>query len=158
MACGLLLLILSGLGIYSHLQQPASTDNKLTLDRKLQAANHLFYITIASTPQQQAKGLGGISSLESDQGMYFPLTGQSGVSFWMKDMIMPIDIIWIKQGSIIGINGNVPAPTTGIPDNQLTHYTSPVANPDAVLEIAANQSKLLNLQVGDPITLLPEQQ
>ena len=115
---------------------------------------YTFFVTIADTPQKQHRGLGGVTHLANNQGMYFPLQGQSDVAFWMKDMLIPIDIIWIKDGRIVGINANVPAPATNTPDNQLPLYYAPVPQPDAVLEIASNRVSQLHLNAGDTIELI----
>jgi uncharacterized membrane protein (UPF0127 family) len=152
---GLLVIVsIGGIYYYQH-NHPTIGVSRLAPTQKVSVANHLFQIAVATTTAQQIKGLDGITSLSADQGMYFPLTGQTGVSFWMKGMIIPIDILWIKQGAIIGLNPNLSPPAPGTPDNQLVLYNSPDPHPDAVLEIAANQSHRLDLKVGDLVKRLP---
>lgn len=72
----------------------------------------LAHIDIAETPAAQAKGLGGRADIPADYGMLFifPTTGE--YAFWMKDMLVPIDIIWLSDtGTIIGVEPSV-APST----------------------------------------------
>lgn len=111
---------------------------------------HRFTTTIARTPQQQVDGLSGWDHLDSNHSMYFPLDDRHA-SFWMKGMLIDIDIIWIDNGQIVGIHKNVAAPAPGTPDSTLKSYPSPVSNPDAVLEIAAGRSDELGLKVGDQV-------
>ena len=62
--------------------------------------NHAFTIgtvnlkvAFAALPPEQERGLSGTDSLADDQGMLFLFPTETEVSFWMKDMNYPIDII-----------------------------------------------------------------
>ena len=116
----------------------------------LKVNNQRFEILIAQTPQQQVDGLAGVTALDSNQGMLFPLNGYPS-SFWMKGMLIDIDIIWIKDNKVAGINHNVPAPEINTPDADLPSYPAPVSNPQAVLEIAAGQAKVQGIEIGDKV-------
>jgi hypothetical protein len=113
---------------------------------------------LALTPSQQEQGLGGFTSLGPNQAMYFPLLNQPNASFWMKGMLIPIDIVWIKNHAITSINQNIPPPRPNTPDSQLPTYHSAVPNPDAVLEIAAHRSTQLGLKAGDEVIVHPQGQ
>jgi uncharacterized membrane protein (UPF0127 family) len=116
---------------------------------------HLFSITVANTTQEQERGLSGVTHLELDSGMYFPLdTNQPTPSFWMKNMLIPIDILWLKGGKVVGINANVPMQPPGTSDDQLPTYKTPIPQPDGVLEIAANRAQQLHIQVGDSAIII----
>lgn len=112
------------------------------------------FVSLAKTPAQITKGLGGTTNLPHDHGMLFifPNLDQMHV-FWMKDMLIPIDIIWINDGAIVQIDENIQAPLNGTPDNELTKYPSftPV---DYVLEVNAGFSQEKGLKVGDTVDLL----
>lgn len=116
--------------------------------------NHRFTVTVASTDQEKIKGLAGIKSLGDFEGMLFPLDTETA-SFWMKGMVMDIDIIWIKNDVVAGINHHVSAPKPGEPDSDLPHYHSPVAYPQAVLEVAAGRAEALGIKTGDPVKFHP---
>ncbi len=67
---------------------------------------------IADTPQTQRKGLGGRTPIPDDYGMLFVFPEKGRYGIWMKDMVEPIDIIWLNDdGSIILINHSV-SPST----------------------------------------------
>lgn len=147
-----LAIIIVSLG-WLQFNQSQSDEKLLQPTATLKLNHHSFDAAIASTNQQQATGLGGITKLDDSQAMYFPYQQASGVGFWMKDMLIPIDIIWIKDSHIVGINANVQPPKPNTPDNQLTVYNSPVDQLDGVVEIQANRSHQLGLAVGQPVTL-----
>ena len=69
----------------------------------------------------------------------------------MKGMLINIDIIWIKDNKVVGIDHNVPAPKANTPDAELPSYPTPVSNPQAVLEIAAGQAKAQGISIGDSV-------
>jgi uncharacterized protein len=110
------------------------------------ANNQKIFLEIADTPEKRARGLSNKDSLPEDHGMLFIFPRRSRPAFWMKDMLFPIDIIWIKDDSIIAIDKNVPAPVS----DTLDHYLPP-EKIDYVLEINANLSDKYNLKVGDII-------
>lgn len=67
-----------------------------------------FRVEVVSTPASRQKGLSGRKEIPQDYGMLFifPTLGAHG--FWMKDMHVAIDIIWLSDtGNILGIEENV---------------------------------------------------
>ncbi|MBP7741376.1 MAG: DUF192 domain-containing protein [Candidatus Pacebacteria bacterium] len=105
---------------------------------------------VVSTPEAMAKGLGGRSDIPHDYGMLFVFATSNIYHFWMKDMLVPIDILWLStDGTIIGIDVSV-SPDT---------YPATFAPPRParfVLEMRAGEAKLKNLSVGLRL-LLPSQ-
>lgn len=101
----------------------------------------------------RAKGLSGRTSLDADSGMLFVFdTKKVTPGFWMKDMLIPIDIVWITDGKVSKIDSNVLPPEPGTPDNKLQVYSAsrPV---DYVLELNANYCNTNKVKVGDLVTL-----
>ena len=110
-------------------------------------------VNLAKTPEERQKGLSGISSLGEMNGMLFTFEPDSNAPvFWMKGMLIPLDIIWIKDGKIIKIDKNVPAPTPNTPDNLLERYTAGVPV-DYVLEVNAGFSESNSLKAGDSVSI-----
>jgi uncharacterized membrane protein (UPF0127 family) len=56
---------------------------------------------IASTTEAQERGLGGRAEIPDDFGMLFVFPEDSRTGFWMKDMLAPIDIIWLNDAGVI---------------------------------------------------------
>ena len=67
----------------------------------------------------------------------------------MKDMRISIDIIWIGNGKIIGIEHDVPLPPE---DADLPVYYPPTEI-SHVLEVPAGWSKKNNIVVGETVSL-----
>ena len=107
-------------------------------------------VEIAKTNEEKQKGLSGRESLAKDSGMLFIFDPSSTPNFWMKDMKFAIDIIWIKEGKIIKIDGGIQPPSAGTPDNKLKIYT-PGASIDKVLEVNAGFADTNNFKTGDSV-------
>lgn len=108
-----------------------------------------FRVDVAESMAQKAKGLGGREELAPDEGMLFVLNPPAERSFWMQDMLIPIDIIWIREGRIIGASENA-EPEPGVPPHRLKKYQSP-DEVDYVLEVRAGTFDKMNFEVGDGV-------
>lgn len=100
-------------------------------------------VEIATTSQQQARGLCCRTTLKDGHGMLF-MYSQPGVHrFWMKDTLIPLDMYWIdKSNKIIHIEHNV----------QPSSYPKtfgPEADSLYVLETNAGFAEARNIRVGD---------
>ncbi len=138
----LVLIISAGLALWWHFWHlPPQT---------LRINHQHFTIRTAQTADEQIRGLAGVHHLEPNEGMLFLLDGQP-TAFWMKGMLIDLDIIWVRNNTIVGINHSVPAPEVGTPDALLPNYPSPVANPQAVLEIASGQAQAQGITIGDSV-------
>ena len=68
---------------------------------------HRFIVEVAETGEQQAQGLMFRQSLAPDRGMVFPRDPPGDASFWMKNTLIPLDIIFIRtDGTIARIAEN----------------------------------------------------
>jgi uncharacterized membrane protein (UPF0127 family) len=105
---------------------------------------HRFIVEIAETGEQQAQGLMFRKSLAPDRGMVFPRDPPGDASFWMKNTLIPLDIIFIRpDGTIARIAENtVPMSLDPVPSLE------PVG---AVLEIAGGRSAELGIRAGDKV-------
>lgn len=108
-------------------------------------------LELARTPSEQAQGLSGRTSFDSDQGMLFVFAATGTYPFWMKDMYIPLDLIWIQDRKIIGIERNLPPPAPG----QMPVTVYPPFSVNAVLELAAGGTDRYQLKIGDVLTSLP---
>ena len=110
-----------------------------------------FSLEIADNSFLQAKGLSKRSTLCEKCGMLFIFRGDAPRSFWMKDTLIPLDIIFITSlGQITDIFTANPEP--GISSFQLTIYQS--SRPTQyVIELNAGTAQKLNLKVGDTINI-----
>lgn len=91
-------------------------------------------VEIVNTPKSIEDGLGGQEGLETD-GMLFVFNRPTTPIFWMKGMLFPIDIVWISDGKIVGIESNAQPPEAGETTDQLERFSAP-QSVDMVLETA----------------------
>ncbi len=105
-------------------------------------------LEVARTPQEQATGLMHRPSLPDNRGMLFPFNPPLTVSFWMKNVQIPLDMIFLRQGKVLFIAADVP-PCRSEP--------CPVYGPnvpiDQVIELRGGRAKELGIQVGDAIVV-----
>ena len=103
-----------------------------------------FKVEIAGDHASQEKGLMFRKTLASDAGMLFDFHTDVMTSFWMKNTILPLDIIFVRSdGTISSIAADaVPFSEASIPS------TEPVR---AVLEINAGRARALGIKPGDKI-------
>ncbi len=106
---------------------------------------------VVDTPATREKGLSGKASLCESCGMLFDFnTAQNKYpSFWMKDMLFLIDIIWINhEKEIVQIDKAVEPPPSGTKDSNLKLYQSPEPI-EYVLEVNAGFTDQNGVEVGD---------
>ena len=108
------------------------------------ARKHRFTVEVARMAEEQATGLMNRSSLAPDRGMVFPFDPPRDASFWMKNTLIPLDMIFVRaDGSIANIEANtVPLSL------QPVYSDGPVA---AVLEIAGGRSAQIGIKAGDRV-------
>lgn len=109
-----------------------------------------FMVELAETPAERSRGLSGHAPLKENEGMLFVFERAEKQRFWMKGMLFSIDIIWIEDGAITGIEKNAPVPEEGeiLPRT----YSSP-GPVEYVLEVPAGTADRYGLTVGDEIVL-----
>ena len=86
--------------------------------------------------------------------MIFVFIKNSKPTFWMKDTKIPLDIIWINDNKIVGIEKNV-QPEVDRKDSELTKYPAPSAI-DYVLEVNGGLSDENNIKVGQSLSGLEQ--
>ncbi len=88
-------------------------------------------IEVASTSEAQARGLSGRARIPGDYGMFFVFQKDGMYGFWMKDMLVPIDIFWLDdKGQVISIAENVATssyPNVFYPNAQARYVLETVA-------------------------------
>jgi uncharacterized protein len=107
-------------------------------------------LEVARTAAQQALGLMYRPPLGDNQGMLFPFAPARPVSFWMKNVPVPLDMVFLYQGRVVKIAEAVPpCQQTPCP----TYGPSGFVNIDGVIELRAGRARELGLKVEDSVTL-----
>ena len=108
-----------------------------------------FKVELAASPAAQSKGLMFRTELGDNEGMLFPSAAPEPRSFWMKNVPIPLDIIFIgTDGRITNIEDAVPYSLDSVPSAGFAA---------AVLELRAGRAKELGIVPGDRVVYtLPE--
>ena len=119
--------------------------------KKITIANQELTVEVADTDASRTQGLSGREKLDEGTGLLFDFSNSDfkKPGFWMKDMRISIDIIWIGNGKIIGIEQNVPLQPEGV---ELPVYYPP-SDISHVLEVPAGWSTKNNIVVGENVIL-----
>mgnify|MGYP001973016853 FL=1 len=104
---------------------------------------------VAFTPEERSKGLSGRKHLPDGRGMLFYYSDSTPKSFWMKEMLFDIDILWIGEDcTVIKIDNELPSPSSTTAELKI--YPAPKLS-RSVLELSAGQAELLGLKIGDKV-------
>jgi hypothetical protein len=95
------------------------------------------------------KGLMFRENLDENNGMLFIFNNSGKYNFWMKNTLIPLDIIWINKNiEIVDIKENVP-PCKQEP----CEIYSPKTEAWYVLEVNGGSVKMNNISIGDKLNI-----
>jgi uncharacterized protein len=112
-------------------------------------AGQVVQLEVALTPEQQSLGLMYRTYLADNQGMLFPFAGPRRTAFWMKNVPIALDMVFLLDGRVQGIAANAlpcevePCPIYR-PGNLLV---------DQVIELRGGRAAELGLQPGDRVEI-----
>lgn len=101
-------------------------------------------VDVAEDPEERARGLMFVESMPQFSGMVFLFDPPTRASFWMRNTLIPLDMIFIdSQGQILGVHENAqPGDETPV---------SPYNDVAMVVEINGGLSNVLGLNLGGMI-------
>lgn len=146
------LLAFAGLSFSYYTSRPESgvrdaVSEARQASQTVEVAGQIVKITVAQSPEEHQRGLGGRASLAADEGMLFVFPEDGKYSFWMKDMLFSIDILWLAvDGTIVYIEQGV------APDTYPGNFASP-GPARYVLELPAGFVSKNIVSVGDIVRL-----
>ncbi|MGF1601725.1 MAG: DUF192 domain-containing protein [Thermosynechococcaceae cyanobacterium] len=131
----------------------ASAGQRLPITAQAIVAGQTIDLEVAQTQDQQAMGLMFRDSLPDNRGMLFPFNPPRNIGFWMKNVPVPLDMVFLYQGKVVGIEASAP-PCKSLP----CPTYSPQSLVDNVLELRAGRAAELGLKNGIPVQVqtLPE--
>lgn len=116
--------------------------DELTIESETGA--HRFAVEVAVTPQQRAQGLMFRERLPAESGMLFLYPAEQPVSMWMKNTLIPLDMLFIAgDGRIVRIAERA------VPGSLATISSGEPAR--AVLELNGGTAARLQLGPGDRV-------
>ena len=105
---------------------------------------HVFEVEMASSPDQRAQGLMFRQSMDPMAGMLFIYERPEQRAMWMKNTIIPLDMLFIDEGGVI-----VRIQQRTVPYSLQAIYSGqPVT---AVLELNAGTTSRLSIKPGDRV-------
>lgn len=131
---------------------PAAEAEREPLDRlptaelsvESQGRSHPFKVWIAATEPRRNQGLMFVPKLPATRGMLFLFDGPQVATFWMKNTLIPLDLLFIApDGRIIRIAENA------VPHSEATIDSMGVVL--GVLEVAGGTSQRLGFKAGDRV-------
>lgn len=123
---------------------PASSGARVTLPD-----GFVVQVELATNDETRAQGLMYRDALPEGTGMLFLFARDDEYPFWMKNTLIPLDMIWITSDHrIAAVTHDVPPckadPCPSYPPNAISRY---------VLEVAAGQARKHGLKAGDPVKI-----
>jgi uncharacterized protein len=124
-------------------RSPAGLEQVPLTITSAQGKKHRFTVEVARTPDEQSYGLMNRQSMAPDHGMIFPYEPAQAVAFWMKNTLIPLDMVFISPG------GRILRIETAVPLS-----LEPVGSGDAVeavLELNGGRTAELGIATGDRV-------
>lgn len=80
---------------------------------KITIGNKSYQVSLAKTEEEQITGLQGVHTLPEDEGVLFVFEEPGEVGFWMKDTLIPLDIIYINDDDeVVAVEQGTPGDET----------------------------------------------
>ena len=139
--------VLAGAGLIALLgaaRADLATFSKSKLVIETAKGKFPFDIELAVTPPQMAQGLMFRRALAADAGMLFDYGNPQPIAMWMKNTLIPLDMVFIaKDGKVVDFHERA------VPLSLDTIESKVSAR--AVLEVNAGTVARLGIQIGDAI-------
>ena len=107
--------------------------------------NFCYHVEIVETGQERAKGLMFREMLEANQGMLFIFSEEDFYPFWMKNTLIPLDIIWLDEEKKVVFISEGAEPCT----REKCPLLAPLKKSLYVLELGAGEVRRMGLKEGE---------
>lgn len=115
-----------------------------TIANKVCFEDNCFNVEIADNRETRELGLMFREKLDEDSGMFFIFENEGSYPFWMKNTLIPLDIIWIdSSGKIVDIREAIPCESEPC---QIYYHAD---SAKYVLEINKGLSAELGIEIGN---------
>ena len=105
-------------------------------------------VEVAATEAARTMGLMHRTSVPAGTGMLFPCDPPRAVNIWMRDVLVPLDIIFLDAAGVVSGVERSAAPGS----DRLIPSPGPVA---AILELAGGSADAMGLDIGDRVFSRP---
>lgn len=132
-----MLLIVAGAAVFLLISQLQPTT-------VLSFGNGIFKARIANTPFTREKGLSGVTELGPQQAMILAFPSDDTWRIWMKDMKVPLDIVWLDHDKKV-----VYSVKNASPDTSTAEPFIPSAPARYVVELPVGSIEGQHIRTGD---------
>jgi hypothetical protein len=132
----------------SETSSTESLAQELPISAEAEMGGETIKLEVARTQKQKAIGLMYREELPPNRGMLFPMNPPQVPRFWMKNVQIPLDIIFVREGTIEAIAHQLPP----CPEEPCQIYTPNVVI-DQVIELRGGRAKELGLNIGDSVSV-----
>lgn len=127
---------------------PKNTGQMLPIAAQVEIGGEQILLEVTRTPQQQQLGLMYRPDLPPNRGMLFSFDPPRPVGFWMKNVKIHLDMVFVRDGEVQAIAADVP-PCTAEP----CPTYGPTVPIDWVIELRGGRAAELGLEVGDRVRI-----
>jgi uncharacterized membrane protein (UPF0127 family) len=117
----------------------------------VQAPKARLRLAVAGDALTREFGLMCVTRLRPNAGMIFVFDAAQTWAFWMKNTLIPLDMIWLEQdGTVSSIAENVPASTLATPDDAIARRSG---HGVYVIELSAGEAERDGIVTGTKLTI-----
>lgn len=150
-ACKLLLMAIAAIILIYFVMSPTQiehTQAEVVIHTEESEDTLRFTVELAKTPEEQSRGLMHRTELDPNHGMLFLYDTPAELNFWMKNTLIPLDILFIDEAMRIHhIHSNAE------PLSEARISSQGVVS--SVLEINGGIAKERGIKVGDKVEIVP---
>ncbi len=121
---------------------------KLPVSATMTIGGQTILLEVARTNQEQATGLMYRTDLPKDRGMWFVFNPPRPVKFWMKNTLIPLDMLFVSNGVVKYIGADIPSCKVA---NCPSYGPEQNVDVDGVIELRSGTAAALKIKVGDPL-------
>ena len=144
------LIVILAIVLTMQMQSKGQTPPAENKQIQVRINNMPYSLEVVATPQSRAKGLMNREKLGENSGMLFVFDGTSIYPFWMKNTLIPLDMIWLNSNKqIVHIKENAQACSSTI--GAICNSIVPLKPALYVIELNAGDVQKLGLKIGDKI-------
>lgn len=108
-------------------------------------------VELAANPEERERGLMFRQTMGPQDGMLFVFDSDGGLSFWMKNTFVDLDMVWLdRAGKVTVVHADVPRSRPGMSDAEVA---TRAGHGLYVLELAAGQAAARKVVVGSVLEL-----
>ena len=144
---GILAVVVVGTAVFFYKTHSPPAPPAAEVQPSAQFGGVSLRVEYATTPEVRERGLGGRTEILENYGMLFVFPKDDYYGFWMKDVLVPLDIFWFDaQGQVVFIMADIDP--SSYPD---VFY--PLVPARYVLETVAGFTKTHSITIGTPLVL-----